>query len=79
MLATTLAWREEFKVDAVMLEEEFDPEVFGKLGRVYGVDKEGRPVTYNLYGVVKDMGAVFGDVQKFLRCVLCCNIPASVH
>ena len=70
MLAATLKWRAEFKVDEVM-GETFDAEVFGKLGRVYGVDKEGRPVTYNLYGAVKDMKAVFGDVQRFIRCVCC--------
>ena len=68
MLVNTLKWRDEFKIDEV-LKEQFDPEVFGKLGRVYGKDREGRPVTYNLYGAVKDMKAVFGDVQKFIRCV----------
>ena len=69
MLTATLRWRDEFQLDAVM-REEFDPEVFGKLGVVFGKDKEGRPVTYNLYGAVKDLGAVFGDVQKFIRCVV---------
>ena len=68
MLAATLRWRDEFQLDAVM-HEEFDPEVFGKLGKVAGKDKDGCPVTYNLYGAVKDMKAVFGDVQKFIRCV----------
>ena len=68
MLAATLQWRAEFDVDKVMAET-FDADVFGKLGRVYGKDTEGRPVTYNLYGAVKDMSAVFGDVQKFIRCV----------
>ncbi|KAI0352077.1 CRAL/TRIO domain-containing protein [Trametes cingulata] len=66
MLVATLRWRDEFKIDEVV-KEEFDPEVFGKLGKVFGKDKEGRPVTYNLYGAVKDMKAVFGDVQKFIR------------
>ena len=70
MLVATLKWRDEFKIDEV-LKEEFDPEVFGKLGKVYGKDREGRPVTYNLYGAVKDMKAVFGDVQRFIRCVRC--------
>ncbi len=68
MLVATLKWRDEFKIDEIM-QEKFDPEVFGKLGVVYGKDKEGHPVTYNLYGAVKDLKAVFGDVQKFLRCV----------
>lgn len=67
MLVNTLKWRDEFKIDEV-LKEQFDPEVFGKLGRVYGKDKQGRPVTYNLYGAVTDLKAVFGDVQKFIRC-----------
>ncbi|RDX41560.1 CRAL/TRIO domain-containing protein [Lentinus brumalis] len=66
MLVATLKWRDEFKIDEIM-QEKFDPEVFGKLGVVYGKDKEGHPVTYNLYGAVKDLKAVFGDVQKFLR------------
>ncbi len=68
MLVATLKWRDEFKIDEIM-QEKFDSEVFGKLGVVYGKDKEGHPVTYNLYGAVKDLKAVFGDVQKFLRCV----------
>ena len=66
MLVATLKWRDEFKIDEIMTEK-FDPEVFGKLGKVAGKDKDGRPVTYNLYGAVKDMKAVFGDVQKFIR------------
>ncbi|KAI9062585.1 CRAL/TRIO domain-containing protein [Trametes sanguinea] len=66
MLVSTLEWREEFKIDEVM-HEEFDQDVFGRLGKVYGKDKEGRPVIWNLYGAVKDMKAVFGDIQKFIR------------
>ncbi|KAI0369848.1 CRAL/TRIO domain-containing protein [Pilatotrama ljubarskyi] len=66
MLVATLRWRDEFKIDEVV-KEEFDQDVFGRLGKVFGKDKEGRPVTYNLYGAVKDMKAVFGDVQRFIR------------
>ncbi|KAH9852631.1 CRAL/TRIO domain-containing protein [Lenzites betulinus] len=66
MLGATLRWRDELKIDEV-LKEEFDQDVFGRLGKVFGKDKEGRPVTYNLYGAVKDMKATFGDVQKFIR------------
>ena len=66
MLVATLRWRDEFKIEEVM-QEQFDEDVFGRLGKVFGKDKEGRPVTYNLYGAVKDMKAVFGDVQKFIR------------
>ena len=68
MLAATLKWRAEFDIAGIM-KEEFDQDVFGKLGRVFGKDKGGRPVAYNLYGAVTDMKAVCGDVQKFIRCV----------
>jgi len=66
MLVATLRWREEFKVEECV-KEEYPKEVFGNLGHVYGKDKEGRPVVYNLYGANKDTKAVFGDVQRFLR------------
>ncbi|KIJ61945.1 hypothetical protein HYDPIDRAFT_176719 [Hydnomerulius pinastri MD-312] len=66
MLISTLRWRQSFNVEGAM-EEKFPDEVFGKLGKVYGKDKQGRPVTYNLYGANKDLDAVFGDVQRFLR------------
>lgn len=45
MFISTLRWRDSFNVDAAM-KEEFPDEVFGKLGKVYGKDKEGHPVTY---------------------------------
>ncbi|KAI0796037.1 CRAL-TRIO domain-containing protein [Abortiporus biennis] len=65
MLVSTLKWRQQFKIDEV-LKEEFPEEVFGKVGFVKGVDKEGRPVTYNLYGgpTIKE---VFSDVGRFTR------------
>jgi len=66
MLIETLRWREEFKVNEV-IQEEFPAEIFGKLGRVYGHDKENRPIVYNLYGANQDLNAVFGDVDRFLR------------
>ncbi|TFK74982.1 CRAL/TRIO domain-containing protein [Pluteus cervinus] len=66
MLVATLRWREEFDVEAA-LKEEFPEGVFGKVGHVFGEDREGRPVVYNLYGGNKDLKAVFGDVQRFLR------------
>ena len=71
MLTATLKWRKEIDIDAIM-QEEFDQELFGRLGKVYGKDKDGRPIAWNLYGEVKDMKAVFGDTQKFIRCVLVC-------
>jgi len=66
MLVSTLRWRESFKVEEA-LQEEFPEDIFGKLGYIYGHDKEGRPVVYNLYGANKDLDAVFGDVNRFLR------------
>jgi len=66
MLIATLRWRDQFKIDEVM-KEEFPVDIFGKLGFIFGKDKRGGPVTYNLYGANKDLQAVFGDVQRFLR------------
>ncbi|EGN96686.1 hypothetical protein SERLA73DRAFT_184823 [Serpula lacrymans var. lacrymans S7.3] len=66
MLVSTLRWRESFKVEEA-LQEEFPEDIFGQLGYIYGHDKEGRPVVYNLYGANKDLDAVFGDVNRFLR------------
>ncbi|TFK39893.1 CRAL-TRIO domain-containing protein [Crucibulum laeve] len=66
MFVSTLRWRESFNIEAA-LEEKFPEDIFGQLGHVYGHDKEGRPVVYNLYGANKDLKAVFGDVQRFIR------------
>lgn len=45
MFVATLRWRDELKVDEIM-KEEFPEKVFGGVGRVFGQDKEGNPVTY---------------------------------
>ncbi|KAG1764807.1 CRAL-TRIO domain-containing protein [Suillus occidentalis] len=66
MLISTLRWRKSFKIDEAM-KEQFPEDVFGKLGRTYGKDKDGHPIAYNLYGANKDLDAVFGDIQRFLR------------
>ncbi|KAJ7173750.1 CRAL TRIO domain-containing protein [Mycena filopes] len=66
MFVATLRWREEFNVDAAV-KEEFPQDVFGKLGHIFGKDKAGRPVIYNIYGGNQDLEAVFGDVDRFLR------------
>ncbi|KAF9245366.1 CRAL-TRIO domain-containing protein [Melanogaster broomeanus] len=66
MFISTLRWRQSFNVEAAM-NEKFPDEVFGQLGKIYGRDKQRHPVTYNLYGANKDLNAVFGDVQRFLR------------
>ncbi|KAJ2864817.1 Non-classical phosphatidylinositol transfer protein (PITP) [Coemansia erecta] len=65
MLTSTLKWRAEFGVDA-LLDETFPEEVFGSVGYMHGTDKEGRPVTYNFYGNL-DNKTVFGDLERFLR------------
>jgi len=66
MLINTLRWRNEINIPQVM-SEIFPSDVFGNLGYVYGKDKDGRPVTYNLYGANQDLKAVFGDTQRFIR------------
>lgn len=43
MMTATLRWRDEFKISEI-LNETFPEEIFGAVGRVYGNDKEGRPV-----------------------------------
>lgn len=45
MMVATLRWRESFDIAAVM-QEEYPQDVFGKLGHIYGKDKDGRPVTF---------------------------------
>ncbi|CCM04180.1 uncharacterized protein FIBRA_06342 [Fibroporia radiculosa] len=66
MLLDTLRWREEFKVEQACAEE-FPDGIFGGLGRISGHDTHNRPVVYNLYGANKNLNAVFGDVERFLR------------
>ncbi|KIK61649.1 hypothetical protein GYMLUDRAFT_42673 [Collybiopsis luxurians FD-317 M1] len=66
MFISTLRWRDEFNVEAAC-NEVFPEDVFGELGHIYGTDKEGRPVVYNVYGGNQDLKMVFGDVQRFLR------------
>lgn len=62
MMIATLRWRDEFKVEDA-IKEEFDAEIFGNMGHVFGKDKEGRPVTYNVYGGHKDLKAVFSTLR----------------
>ncbi|QRV74166.1 glycoside hydrolase family 43 protein [Ceratobasidium sp. AG-Ba] len=65
MLVSTLKWRAEFRA-AETADERFDQNIFGKLGYVHGKDKEGRPVTYNVWGD-QDLKEIFGDLDRFLR------------
>jgi len=66
MLISTLKWRAEFRA-ADTVNEQFDQNIFGKLGYLHGKDKEGRPITYNVYGGDQDLKQVFGDLDRFLR------------
>ncbi|KAI5118679.1 hypothetical protein M0805_003616 [Coniferiporia weirii] len=66
MLVNTLKWRIDFKIDE-LLNEEFPQDVFGNAGHIFGKDKEGRPVNYNIYGGENDLKAIFGDTNRFIR------------
>lgn len=44
MLKKTILWRDSFKPEET-LHEDFPSNIFGNLGHVSGIDKEGRPVT----------------------------------
>jgi hypothetical protein len=44
MLISTLKWRAQFRA-ADTVNEQFDQNIFGKLGFVHGKDKGGRPIT----------------------------------
>ncbi|KAH9041271.1 CRAL-TRIO domain-containing protein [Lactarius pseudohatsudake] len=65
MMIATLRWRDEFKVEDAM--NETFPDVFNGFGHVYGHDKEGQPVVYNVYGGNNDLKTAFSDVQRFIR------------
>uniref|UniRef100_A0A0D6R5T7 CRAL-TRIO domain-containing protein n=1 Tax=Araucaria cunninghamii TaxID=56994 RepID=A0A0D6R5T7_ARACU len=71
MLKNTVLWRKKFGADAI-LEEEFGNELDG-VAYMHGVDKEGHPVCYNVYGMFQDKELyqkTFGDEakrDKFLR------------
>ncbi|KAJ3542137.1 hypothetical protein NM688_g6003 [Phlebia brevispora] len=66
MLTATLKWRHEMNIDAIM-KEDFPEKIFSGVGRIFGKDKGGRPVVYNIYGGEQDVSAVFGDVKRFIR------------
>ncbi|KAH9059071.1 CRAL-TRIO domain-containing protein [Lactarius vividus] len=65
MMIATLRWRDEFKVEDAM--KETFPDVFDGFGHVYGHDKEGHPIVYNIYGGNNDLKTAFSDVQRFIR------------
>ncbi|KAI0258945.1 CRAL-TRIO domain-containing protein [Gloeopeniophorella convolvens] len=65
MMVATLRWRDEFKVEEAM--KATYPELLDGFGHLYGHDKDGRPVMYNIYGGKNDLKAAFSDVQLFIR------------
>ncbi|KAI0251725.1 CRAL-TRIO domain-containing protein [Lactifluus subvellereus] len=65
MMIATLRWRDEFKIDEAM--KETYPDVLNSFGHLYGRDKQGRPLMYNIYGGKNDLTAAFSDVQRFIR------------
>ncbi|PKA65207.1 Patellin-4 [Apostasia shenzhenica] len=73
MIKNSLRWRKEFRVDEIEEEDPTDSEVFGLTTFLDGVDKEGNPVCYNVYGLYADRRLyqkIFGSRErreKFLR------------
>ncbi|KAH6782289.1 Sec14p-like phosphatidylinositol transfer family protein [Perilla frutescens var. frutescens] len=51
MLKKTLQWRKEFKIDTI-LEEEFEADL-ASAAYMSGVDGEGHPICYNIFGVLE--------------------------
>ncbi|KAG6869206.1 hypothetical protein C0993_009069 [Termitomyces sp. T159_Od127] len=65
MFVSTLRWRTSINIDAV-LKEEFPEDVFGNVGHIFGHDRQGRPVVYNIYGG-NNLTDVFSDTKRFIR------------
>lgn len=71
MLKNTIRWRKEFGIES-LLDEDLGNE-FEKVVFMHGVDKEGHPVCYNVYGEFQNKELYqnfFGDKEKrakFLR------------
>ncbi|XP_010540642.1 PREDICTED: patellin-4-like [Tarenaya hassleriana] len=72
MLKKTLLWRKKHNIDSI-LEEDFGEELKSAAAYMNGVDLEGRPVCYNVYGVFDNeelYKKTFGteeNREKFLR------------
>ncbi|WOL04085.1 hypothetical protein Cni_G12806 [Canna indica] len=72
MLKNAVLWRKEFGIDALLEEDLGIPEM-EKVVFMHGVDKEGHPVCYNVYGEFQNKelyAAAFADEEKrkrFLR------------
>ncbi|MCI28885.1 patellin-4-like, partial [Trifolium medium] len=71
MLKKTIKWRKEMKIDSI-LDEDFGSDL-ASAAYMNGVDREGHPVCYNIYGVFDDeeiYQKTFGNEEKrseFLR------------
>lgn len=71
MLKKTLQWRKELNIDSV-LDEDLGADL-GSVAHMNGVDREGHPVCYNIYGVFENdelYQKTFGTEEKrqqFLR------------
>ncbi|XP_047958568.1 patellin-4 [Salvia hispanica] len=66
MLKKTLQWRKDFRADA-LLEEEFEAEL-GGAAYMSGVDGEGHPICYNIFGVVDEKTVATEEKrERFLR------------
>lgn len=71
MLQNTIQWREEFGIDE-LIEQDLDDD-FEKVVFMHGLDKEGHPVCYNVYGEFQNKELYpksFSDEEKrqrFLR------------
>ncbi|KAG8871394.1 Non-classical phosphatidylinositol transfer protein (PITP) [Tulasnella sp. 331] len=66
MFIKTLRWRYDYKASETA-NEEFSDDVFGKTLIVFGKDKAGRPISYNVYGRKDNSAAIFSDLDRFLR------------
>ncbi|XXG74569.1 hypothetical protein AAC387_Pa07g3257 [Persea americana] len=65
MLRNTLKWRKEFKMDSI-LEEDFGLDLCS-VAYMNGVDREGHPICYNIYGVFESnelYQKTFGTEEK---------------
>ncbi|XP_074583645.1 patellin-3-like [Curcuma longa] len=66
MLKNAVIWRKQFGIDA-LLEEDLGLPELEKAVFMHGVDKEGHPVCYNVYGEFQDKELyekAFGDEEK---------------
>ncbi|XP_059667830.1 patellin-4 [Cornus florida] len=68
MLKKTLQWRKEFNIDSI-LNEDLGTDL-ASAAYMSGVDREGHPICYNIFGVLKNAEKTFGTEEKrnqFLR------------